>query len=429
MAFTVCELFAGVGGFHLGLEKSGWNVIWANQWEPGKKLQHAANCYRARFSRTGTILENDDIAKVKDKVPKHDLLVGGFPCQDYSVASSMAGGIQGKKGVLWWDIYDILKKNKTPYVLLENVDRLLRSSVKQRGRDFGIILACLNLLGYAVEWRVINAADYGFFQRRRRTFIFATRDEQVISNLYDKAKIAPEEVILSSGFFAPKFPIEKHDYSNECSLNSVKTEKDLEEFSNSFEHHFFNAGIMVDGAVYSKRVHAKATRMNRGTLRMVIQKNVSEEYYVPVKDVFKKTAGKKSWEYCKGAKDEPRKNDKPNYKEGAIPFPDNLDMPSRTILTSEGSLRPNRMGHLILDPYTNKYRSISPEEAELLNGFPKGWTAMLPERWRYFCMGNALVVGLIEGMGARLKYLIDNPLPKNISQVSIKKKKRELVIA
>ena len=185
----VIELFAGVGGFRLGLEgwkgkssSSGYSkkmiknfeTVWSNQWEPGVKVQHASDVYQEMFGSTGH--SNQDIGAIVPKsIPKHDLLVGGFPCQDYSVAKQLAKseGIEGKKGVLWWSIRDILEAKRPKYALLENVDRLIKSPAKQRGRDFAIILASLADLDYMVEWRVINAADYGMPQRRRRVFIFA----------------------------------------------------------------------------------------------------------------------------------------------------------------------------------------------------------------------------------------------------------------
>lgn len=174
MEKTVCELFAGVGGFRIGLEKAdnNWDTVWANQWEPGKKTQHAFDCYVTHFGKKDNYI-NEDIASIdKATIPDHNLLVGGFPCQDYSVARTGAKGMEGKKGVLWWQIRDILETKQPKFVLLENVDRLLKSPANQRGRDFGVILACFNDLGYTVEWRVINAAEYGFAQRRRRTFYF-----------------------------------------------------------------------------------------------------------------------------------------------------------------------------------------------------------------------------------------------------------------
>jgi DNA (cytosine-5)-methyltransferase 1 len=397
--YTVCELFAGVGGFRLGLEESNWQVIWSNQWEPFKKEQFASDCYVAHFGKDGH--SNEDITVAKHKIPRHTLLVGGFPCQDYSVATTMAKGIHGKKGVLWWEIRDIIKHTKPPYILLENVDRILRSPSKQRGRDFGIILSCLNELGYTVEWRMINAANYGFPQKRRRTFIFATKDKQLINDLYSKKSY--EEVIESTGFFAQEFPVEI-DRSVRSQAECVNISSDLIDITNSFQHHFFNSGFMRKGVVYTIKTLPIAEGIN-SLGNIILECPVDKKYYISKNEISK-------WKYFKGAKNEPRTSKTGfiyKYSEGAIPFPDKLDSPSRTMLTSEGGTRPNRITHVIKDPKNGRLRRLIPEETERLNGFPAGWTNTgMPERWRYFCMGNALVVGLIARMGKRLRKVLNN---------------------
>lgn len=399
--FSVIELFAGVGGFRLGLEglnkEHGWNVIWSNQWEPFKKQQHASDCYIKRFGKDGH--SNEDIAAVKSKAPKKPtLLVGGFPCQDYSVAATKAKGIQGKKGVLWWEINEIIRNKKPHFILLENVDRLLRSPSFQRGRDFGIILSCLQNHGYHVEWRMINAADYGFPQRRRRTFIFGTKDKATVKKLYHKKQ--PPDIIERHGFFASEFPIKPLDEQQKARIYLTKKEidSDIRKVSNSFEHHFFNSGLIHEGDIYTTKV----TPISSGpkTLGDIILDKVHDKYYINLKDLPK-------WKKHKGAKKDERISKsgfKYKYSEGAIPFPDRLDSPSRTMLTAEGNKNPNRISHVIKDK--RGHRILTPEEAEILNGFPAGWTEGMPERWRYFCMGNALVVGLIERMGKRLRTLI-----------------------
>ena len=186
---NIIELFAGVGGFRVGLERADANffkTIWANQWEPSTKIQHAAIVYSERFGKDS--ISNKDINTVNTiDIPDHDMMVGGFPCQDYSVATTLnnSKGIEGKKGVLWWSIYRILKEkgDKRPMIVfLENVDRLLISPANQRGRDFAIILECFNELGYIVEWRIINAAEYAMPQRRRRTYILAYKQNSKIFN-------------------------------------------------------------------------------------------------------------------------------------------------------------------------------------------------------------------------------------------------------
>lgn len=394
---TVVELFAGVGGFRVGLEKASprYTTVWANQWEPGRKSQHAYNCYIHHFGASPNH-SNEDISIAKTKVPEHMLLVGGFPCQDYSVAATNAKGIQGKKGVLWWEINDILTRQRPPFVLLENVDRLIKSPAKQRGRDFSIILRCMAELGYDVEWRVINAADYGFMQKRRRVFIFGYhKSTQHKANVVD---ISPFELIQNHGFFAVPFPTSIQEATQLTTLNNLG-EQSLLEISDNFQFQFQNAGIMVDGEIYTIAVNP--VKQPPIVLKdLLVQSQVDEKYYAF--DIDKVS-------YMKGAKRELRV--KPNgepyfYTEGPVPFPDNLDSPARTILTSEGKM--NRSTHYIVDPQTQKIRTLTPIECERINGFPDNWTNTdMPESYRYFTMGNALVVPLITEMGRRLLQIMD----------------------
>jgi DNA (cytosine-5)-methyltransferase 1 len=394
---TVVELFAGVGGFRVGLEtaSSRYTTVWANQWEPGRKSQHAYDCYVHHFGASPNH-SNDDISVAKAQVPEHMLLVGGFPCQDYSVAATNAKGIQGKKGVLWWEINDILARQRPPFVLLENVDRLIKSPAKQRGRDFGVILRCMAELGYDVEWRVINAADYGFMQKRRRVFIFGYHKST--QHKLRVANISPFDLIQHHGFFAVPFPTSIQEATQLTALKNLG-EQSLLEISDNFQFHFQNAGIMVDGEIYT--IAVDPIKKSPITLKeLLVQSHVDEKYYAFDTD---KVA------YMKGAKRELRI--KPNgepyfYTEGPVPFPDNLNSPARTILTSEGKM--NRSTHYIVDPQTQKIRTLTPIECERINGFPDDWTNTgMPEAYRYFTMGNALVVPLITVMGRRLLDIVD----------------------
>ncbi len=397
MEKTICELFAGVGGFRLGFEKASpeWKTVWFSQWEPGKTKQWAHNCY---VSHWGDINEYTgmDIAQVdKESIPNHSLLVGGFPCQDYSVARPLSGnnGIEGKKGVLWWQIRDTLIAKKTPFVLLENVDRLLKSPVNQRGRDFGVMLACLDSLGYYVEWRVINAADYGAAQKRRRVFIFAASK----STKYYKehCKLTPEEIIGSSGFFATSFPITAQGKMHAVEMDT----SDIYDVSESFAFEFENAGTMVNGLVSTAKITPAFEEPTH--LRNLLEKNVPEKYYIG--------ENLEKWQYMKGAKKIERTSKSGHtylFSEGAIPFPDDLDGPARTMLTSESSS--NRSTHVIEDPETKRYRLLTPLEAERIQGFNDNWTNTgMPEKFRYFCMGNALVVPLVHRMAQQFNTIFD----------------------
>ena len=410
MEKTVVELFAGVGGFRIGLnevsldkngktiEKDNFKFVWANQWEPSTKTQHAFECYKYRFNDDS--VSNEDIATVdKSKIPDHTLLVGGFPCQDYSVARSLSKeqGIQGKKGVLWWQINEILKVKRPPFVLLENVDRLLKSPSKQRGRDFGVMLRCFDDLGYAVEWRVLNAAEYGHAQRRRRVYIFAYHKSTRFYGEISNNKV--DDIFFQTGLFATIFPV----ISNNLTVSEINISKskylDLVVVSNDFKFSFENSGFMMNGTIYSTRTNP--INVEPRPLRDIIENRVIEnEYYL------KGTSEK--FEYLKGSKRIPREKNgiQYTYSEGQMTFPENLSLPGRTMLTSEGTI--NRSTHVIKDT-TGKLRILTPVEAERLNDFPDNWTNTgMPQKRRYFMMGNALVTGLVSKIGKQIKIIISN---------------------
>lgn len=400
MKKTICELFAGVGGFRLGFErlKSGWETVWFSQWEPMIKSQWAHDCYIQHFSDSLDLNNeyhtNEDISLIdKNTIPDHTLLVGGFPCQDYSVAQHLSSskGIEGKKGVLWWQIEEVLEIKKPSFCIFENVDRLLKSPANQRGRDFGIILSCFTKLGYDVEWRVVNSASYGAAQRRKRTFIFAYRRD---TNYWKSMMNEKPEYIIEHGFMVKAFPIQ-----NIMSCESTVVTNDVLKTSEDFEFTFENAGCCLDGLITTAKVIEKHEKIT--TLGSILENNVDERFYIQ-KDKLKK------WRFLKGKKRIDRET-KDGYKyvfaEGAVPFPDYLDRPGRTILTKEPTL--NRSSHVVRDPETHRLRVLTPIEMERLQGFDDDWTnSGMPDRARYFCMGNALVVPMVTRMGEVLDEII-----------------------
>ena len=397
MKKTIVELFAGVGGFRLAFENHlKWETLWANQWEPSKKNQFAYNCYIKNFSSNNAI--NEDISNIdKKSIPTHTLLVGGFPCQDYSVARTKAQGIAGKKGVLWWQISDIIKIKKPPFILLENVDRLLKSPSTKRGRDFGIMLRNLNDLGYGLEWRVVNAGEYGFAQRRRRVFIFCFNKK---TNYHKFIKNStPENVFNKDGIFAKSFPITKLDSSTIKSTGIVKNFEDLVDISENFSFPFENSGYMIDGVIHTSKTIPKKIKFV--ALADIIEKGkIEESFFINKIDLDK-------WQYLKGGKKISRISSEGHsytYSEGSMRFPEDLSLPARTMLTSEGTK--NRSSHVIKDFKTEKLRTITPIEAERLNGFPDNWTSGMTTRERFFCMGNALVVGVVVKIGKEINNII-----------------------
>lgn len=394
----VIELFAGVGGFRLGLEQTGnFEVIWSNQWEPSTKTQHASMVYEAKFGRDNHV--NKDISEVPtENIPDADLLVGGFPCQDYSVATTLQNskGLIGKKGVLWWSIHRILSEKKQPpkYLFLENVDRLLKSPSSQRGRDFAIMLKSLEELGYVVEWRVINAADYGMPQRRRRVFFLGYHKS---SKLYKELRKSNAQTwMLQEGVLAQAFPVN----NKSTSVQKFEIEGDLVSLSETFNNGhklspFENTGVFLDGKAITLKTVATYDK-DKMVLGDVLQHgDIPEEFFINEENLPK-------WEYLKGAKKEVRtaKNGfSYNYSEGAMIFPDSLDNASRTIITGEGGKSPSRFKHVV---QTSKgLRRLTPIELERLNMFPDNHTQLkgISDAKRAFFMGNALVVGVVSKIG------------------------------
>lgn len=420
---NIIELFAGVGGFRVGFDRVNanhpeeepfFNTIWSNQFEPATKTQHASRTYCRVFGPEGHF--NCDVATVdSNDIPVHDILVGGFPCQDYSVARtlSQAAGIEGKKGVLWWQIVRIVREKgeNAPQVLfLENVDRLLGSPAKQRGRDFAIILDSLNELGYKVEWRIINAADYGMPQRRRRTYILAYKNGSTIANQIND----PTEWLFTEGVFAHAFPVS--DYTELLPLTPIPLKGDpnwdLADLSAEFNKKggnspFHTAGIMIDGQFYTYKItpryNGEYTTLGDILATGEDRNLITEDFYIQDKDLPK-------WEYLKGAKHETRKTKDGfefSYNEGGMAFPDPLDKPSRTIITSEGGVTASRFKHVIKDPENGRLRRLIPLELERLDMFPDHHTVGENDTKRAFFMGNALVCGIVTKVGEELKLRLE----------------------
>lgn len=406
----VVELFAGVGGFRLGLENANaqlFDTVWASQWEPSKKAQDAFECYTRNFS--SGIHSNEDIATVPDKVFREnapDLLVGGFPCQDYSVARSLSGeqGIAGKKGVLFWEIKRVIQNSYPKYVLLENVDRLLKSPSKQRGRDFAVMLATFRDLGYNVEWRVINAADYGFAQRRRRTFIFAYRKDKIFN--LEQNQYSLEEIVYKKGFFAKPFPIYEEPYKGRA--HSTELDEDIVKVSDEFKWDFHTGGFMRDGKIFSAHVNPIVVTPTPLKDILLDESRIEDKFYLTpeMEEKFK---------YLRGPKKIQRTSATGHvytFSEGGMSPTDELDKPGRTMLTSEGTV--NRSTHIV--EVNGRKRFLTPIECERLNGFPDNWTEGMSDRMRYFTMGNALVVHLIAIMGKRIEEIenLENNIPDEV---------------
>lgn len=416
MEKTVIELFAGVGGFRVGLndvhefdletgraiENRDWQFVWFNQWEPSTTSQDAFDCYCKRFGEENDNNQNTNISDVSvNDIPSHSLLVGGFPCQDYSVARSLSGekGIEGKKGVLFWEIKKIIEEKNTPFILLENVDRLLKSPAKQRGRDFGIMLRTFHDLDYNVEWRVINAAEYGYAQRRRRVFIFAWKKYLRYNQRCNDIK----SFITNESLFAVTFPINIEKFKLQKLNNDILAYDDTVNMTEHFHAKFKKSGVMINGEIFTQD-YEPINVVHHITLGHILENNQDlNQYYLNENQI---TNMKKA----KGSKKIKRENPiggTYNYSEGSMSFPDRLDLPGRTMLTSEASI--NRSTHVVQDPQSGRLRFITEIEAERLQGFPDNWTKSgMSSRRRYFMMGNALVINIINQLEVSLSKIITN---------------------
>ncbi|WP_238981733.1 DNA (cytosine-5-)-methyltransferase [Fructilactobacillus sanfranciscensis] len=417
-SINVLELFAGVGGFRVGLENSDknyFNTKWANQFEPSRKSQDAFEVYNYHFPDSDNIGKDiNEISDDKFKSMDADMIVGGFPCQDYSVARSTKNelGINGKKGVLFWQIIRAVQDIHPKYLLLENVDRLLKAPTKQRGRDFAIMLTALNKLNYSVEWRVINAAEYGQAQRRRRTYIFIFRNDLKYAQKLDeefendvlKSEDTYDKYLFKTGLFASEFPIQQKPYKNRKAFYELPSE--IADASDNFSGKVFNTGVMRNGVYYT--IDTKALGNEKPIpLKDVVQpeEEVPEKFFVNDEEKIAKFA------YLRGPKKKERTSADGHtytYSEGGMAPTDDLSLPGRTMLTSEGSV--NRSTHWL--KINDKYRFITPIEAERLQSFPDDWTKYklvngqkeeVTDRMRMFFMGNALVTNVIKRIGDRIK--------------------------
>lgn len=442
------SMFDGVGGFVVGLNDANkalgeetFETLYTNQFEPSRKVQDAFQVGVHNFPRIKH--SNTDIMQVPDtefdEMKKNgvNIIYGGFPCQDYSVSNSLATakGLVGKKGVLFWEIIRAVETINPKYLVLENVDRLLKSPASQRGRDFAVMLGSFNRLGYSVEWRVINAAEYGEAQRRRRTFFFVYRNDtpfaKHIDTVYETKKDNAskyDDYIYTDGLFARQFPVEHvmnkgRGYSRSLSEFNSTTDEYIKDISDNFKDKFWNTGIMRNGVYYTIDTIPKyETPVTLGEVVEKARDYFDKEYgYGAYEEylqnyIIKDQATLDKFQYLRGPKKIKRTSAEGHeylYSEGGMSPSDSLQLPGRTMLTSEGSV--NRSTHLL--EYKDTYRLITPIEAELLQDFPPEWTKYktledgstkeVSDRMRYFFMGNALVTGIIKRIGIEISKIED----------------------
>jgi DNA (cytosine-5)-methyltransferase 1 len=417
----VIELFAGVGGFRTGFENASkrFETVLANQWEPGTKAQHAANVYRKQFG--DDVLVNEDLNVLLENnysFPHHDLLVGGFPCQDFSVANTLSRskGLEGTKGNLWYAIAELIKRKEPKYCLFENVNRLLLSPALERGRDFAYMLATLNDMNYAVEWMVIDASAYGFPQKRKRVFFMCFKEG---TPEYDELKNN------NSSLLRRAFPFKKKEHSKikysfpEGNFLGSGTPVDvLKNFNpapkktkSAYKYKspkkFFQYGTCIDREYDSYDIIPTYNGSYTLLGDIIVKDTVAEEFYVDSKALEAWKAEKGGYTRTRTTKD----GFTYNISFGKMDLYDGLDEPSRTIITAEGGKSVSRMKHLI-QTADGKSRRLIPLELERLNMFPDNFTEkgldesgeeyQVLDTRRAFLMGNAMVTGIVQKIAEEL---------------------------
>lgn len=413
------ELFGGIGGFRVGLEgaNSNFKCVWTNQYEPSTpKVQSAADVYRYHFGeKTLSNVDINEVLKDNHDIPDFDLLTAGFPCQDFSVAQSLATskGLEGNKGNLWYKILDVIDRKKPQYCLFENVNRLLQSPALERGRDFAYILASLNDRGYAVEWMVVDASEYGFPQRRKRVFFFCFKKNSKFFQNYKQN----DELLLSDAFPFSQLILDNLNLPFHLGEGSVEDifknfnpapKGTLSAYKYNSVKKFSNYGICFNREYQTYDIKPSYKGAKK-VLRDIIldEEKINKDFYVSDNEI-------KKWKKHKFGGEFQRKSKSGfeySIKIGKMSLYDDLNEPSRTILTAEGGKSASRSKHLI-NTENGKSRRLIPIELERLNMFPDNFTKYgkdkagnvyeLLDTKRAFLMGNALVTGCVTQIGKSL---------------------------
>ena len=349
------ELFAGIGAFRLGLENTGHECVWANEW-----LEKPRRIYERNF---GDAPDGRDIRNVSaGDIPNADLLVGGFPCATFSTEVKRTGfSLDDTRGTLAFEMFRLARDKGIPYLLFENVKGLLNHD---GGRTFGIILEVLDGMGYDCQWELLDSQNFGVPQHRERVFL--------IGNLRSHPR--------------PKvFPIGKTGSgNNETDFSQQKRRTGL--FSNispTIDAHYYKGGNSRPYVVETESRRDKAMR-------------VYEDGIVPTLTAQMGTGGG-NVPYVRPVLDVARTNKSPN---GRMIKDD--DDPMYTITAQD------RHGVQIGDENGFGIRKLTPLECERLQGLPDGWTEFyedgpkVPDTQRYERCGRTITIPVVEAIGRKL---------------------------
>ena len=391
------DLFRGIGGFHLGLERNGFKCVWSNDLD-----KYASEIYKKHWPETPGI--TGDIRTVDERtIPDHDLLCAGFPCQAFSVAGKRQG-FKDTRGTLFFEICRIAKAKRPKLLLLENVKGLLSHD---GGRTFGTILESLEELGYWWEYQVLNSRYFGVPQNRERVFIvghLGNNGGREIFPVGETSKMGKSTTQVAHTIDANYWKGSTPKHSVEKKVRQLIVHNIYGGFGEGLrEFHEYSPTIRTPkGGGHLPMVVADRSRnLNKKGRNLESPKPYANSITAVPKDNLLALRMVRSEEGKKARKEAMKKG------KDYTPFGSNY----RELTVAEENISGCFTGALNRDTLVgNKLmiRRLTPVECERLQGFPDGWTEGVSDTQRYKCLGNAVTVNVTEYLGGLLKASINS---------------------
>jgi DNA (cytosine-5)-methyltransferase 1 len=377
---TAVSLFAGVGGFDLALERSGFNVVASVEIDKNARAVLEKHFPKAQLFNDVTEVTGEQLRSA-GFVSDGGIITGGFPCQDLSVAGRRLG-FSGKRSSLFYQFARIIEETQTEWVILENVPGLLTS---QRGADMGAVIGTLAELGYGCAWRVLDAKEFGVPQRRRRVFIVAKRFGDAASCakvLFERSSVRgyPSQSGTSREEIAGETGSSVEATASFIKVKNAQNETDDERWEEGDTHPTLNsfhassarasAAIVDNESIVFYANHGPDIRIQGENINTLAARMGTGGNNMPM------VAEIKSFTASNGSTSG-------GWEQDYYP----------TITSTPSSESSGLQYGIRLD---NVVRRLTPVECERLQGFPDQWTASQSDSQRYKQMGNAVAVPVVQ---------------------------------
>ena len=381
---TTVELFAGIGGFRIAADRIGLKTVWANDINP-----ISCSVYRERFGSEASV--EGDIEELLSEVPSHDVLTAGFPCQPFSSAGKKEG-TRDPRGTLFEKIVKVVAAKHPKFFVLENVKRLLSM---EQGSHFATVLLALSELDYFVEWRLLNAKDFGLAQNRQRIVVTGTYcpSNGSTPDPREFLRLANQHEIYGA----------KRAAGNFSDMSSWPT----------LEHHgtkFPNWGVSYKGKYFCTELKGFPEQSEPVLLKDVLQPAVPPEYDLTEATIPRLTANVTVDKFVQGVKIV--SNQAGGARMGYTIFGIDGLAPTLTASTSR---------HYERYYIDGRYRRLTPIEYARLMGFPDTHCSSVKPYDQYGLLGNAVPPPMVEWV---LRKLLDQPMdrlvePETIGQMEL----------